>query len=158
MKLENGEAAFNGTVTGKWEDPHIMGHGQATNVVWSGRTFTAVSGDIDLNSTGLTVLNGDVRLGGIRAQGAGSLGMRDWAVEDASPVSSTGFIRNAPAADLMAMADIKNVPLEASVSADAKIEGAIRRAAYLGQHHGAQRLARRRTIRPLHGSDGLLRR
>ncbi|MGO4883955.1 MAG: translocation/assembly module TamB domain-containing protein [Bryobacteraceae bacterium] len=125
VKLENGEAAFNGTVTGKWEDPHIVGHGQATNVVWSGRTFTAVSGDIDLNSTGLTVLNGDVRLGGIRAQGAGSLGMRNWAVEDASPVSATGFIRNAPAADLMALADIKNVPLEASVNADAKIEGAI---------------------------------
>src|ERR1019366_5387759 len=55
--------------------------------------------------------------------GAGSLGMREWKVEDASPVSFAGSIRNAPAADLMAIADIKNVPVEGTVSADAKVAG-----------------------------------
>src|ERR1035441_4517641 len=98
----------SGSIAGKPEAAHITGHGNATNVVWSGRTFEALGGDIDLSSAGLTVRNGNVQQGALRAQGAGSLGMREWKVEDASPVSFAGSIRNAPAADLMAIADIKN--------------------------------------------------
>jgi len=92
---------FDGTITGSLDTPRITGHGNATNVVWSGRTFQALGGDIDLSSTGLAVRNGNVQQGALHAQGAGSLGMRDWQVEDASPVSFAGSIRNAPAADLM---------------------------------------------------------
>jgi translocation and assembly module TamB len=123
VKLQNGEAVFDGSIAGKPEAAHITGHGNATNVVWSGRTFEALSGDIDLSSAGLTVRNGNVQQGALHAQGAGSLGMREWKVEDLSPVSFAGSIRNAPAADLMAIADIKNVPVEGTISADAKVAG-----------------------------------
>jgi translocation and assembly module TamB len=123
VKLQSGEVVFDGSVSGKLDDPDIAGHGNATNVVWSGRTFSAASGDIDLSKAGLTVRNGSVQQGALRAQGAGSLGMRDWAVEDASPVSFAGSIRNASAADLMAIADIKNIPLEGTIGADVKIAG-----------------------------------
>jgi translocation and assembly module TamB len=123
VKLQSGEVVFDGTITGSLDTPRITGHGNATNVVWSGRTFQALGGDIDLSSTGLAVRNGNVQQGALHAQGAGSLGMRDWQVEDASPVSFAGSIRNAPAADLMAIADIRNVPVTGAVSADAKIAG-----------------------------------
>jgi len=125
VKLANGEALFNGTITGKLEDPRIVGHAAAANLVWSGRMFTALSGDVDVNSTGLSVLNGEVRLDGLRAQGAGSLEMHDWKAGDASPVTFSGFIRNAPLADLMALADIRNVPVAASINADGKIGGTL---------------------------------
>jgi translocation and assembly module TamB len=69
------------------------------------------------------VRNGSVQQGALHAQGAGSLGMRDWTVEGSSPVSLAGSIRNAPAGELMAIADIKNVPVEGTISADAKIAG-----------------------------------
>jgi translocation and assembly module TamB len=141
VRLQSGEAAFDGAITGPLESPRITGHGKAANVVWSGRTFQAVTGDIDLSSTPepaeshlraglpapqeeiLTVRNGSVQQGVLHAQGAGSLGMRDWKVEDSSPVSFAGSIRNAPAAELMAVADIKDVPVEATVGADVKISG-----------------------------------
>ena len=123
VRLQSGDAVFDGTVTGKLADPLIEGHANAMNVVWAGRTFEALSGDVDLSSTGLTVRNGSVQQGALQAQGAGSLGMREWAVEDATLVSFTGSIRNAPAAELMAMADIGNVPLKGTISADAKIAG-----------------------------------
>ena len=123
VKLQSGNAAFAGAVTGKLEAPRITGRGKATNVVWSGRTFEAVSGDIDFSSAGLTVRNGSVQQGALHAQGSGSLGMRDWKVEDSSPVSFAGSMRNAPAAELLAVADIRNVPVEGTVSADAKAAG-----------------------------------
>lgn len=123
VQLRNGEALFDGTITGKLADPHIVGHGNATNVVWSGRTFGHLTGDIDLTSAEISVRNGSVQQGALRAQGTGSLGMADWSVLDSSPVSFTGSIRNAPAADLMAIADIKDVPVEGSVSAEGKIAG-----------------------------------
>ncbi len=123
VKLQSGEVVFDGSIAGPLDAPRITGHGNATNVVWSGRTFQALSGEIDLSSAGLSVRNGSVRLDALHGQGAGSLGMRDWKVEDASPVSFAGSIRNAPAADLMAIADIKNVPAEGSIGADAKIAG-----------------------------------
>ena len=123
VKLQSGEAVFDGSIAGKLDEPRITGHGNATNVVWSGRTFEGVSGDIELGSAGLTVRNGSVQQGALHARGAGSLGMREWAVEDGSPVSFAGSIRNAPAAELMAIAGIKNVPVEGTVSAEGKIAG-----------------------------------
>jgi autotransporter translocation and assembly factor TamB len=112
-------------MAGKLDAPRIVGHGNATNVLWLGRTFEAVSGDIELSGAGIGVGNGGVQLGALRAQGAGSLGMRDWKVDDASPVSFTGSIRNAPAADLLAIADIKNLPVNGTIGADAKVSGTI---------------------------------
>lgn len=123
VALRNGEAVFDGLVTGKLDDPRITGHGHATGVAWSGRVFDALSGDIDLSSAGVTVRNGSVQLGALRAQGAGSLGMRDWEVENTSAISAAGSIRNAPAADLLVAADVKNIPVQGAVEADAKISG-----------------------------------
>ncbi len=125
VKLQNGEAAFDGSITGKLADPRIIGHAKATGVVWSGQTFDAVSGDIDLTSAGLSVRNGSLQQGALLAQGSGSLGMNDWKVEDSSPIAFTGSIHNAPAAQLMAIADIKNVPVEGTIGADGKIAGTI---------------------------------
>jgi translocation and assembly module TamB len=123
VKLRNGEAIFDGTIAGRLDDPHIAGHGRATNVVWSGRTFNALSADLDLASTGLSVRNGSLQSGTLRVLGSGSLGMRDWHVEDAGAISAAGSIHNAPAADLLAMADVKGFPVEGTIDADGSIAG-----------------------------------
>jgi translocation and assembly module TamB len=123
VKLRNGEAVFDGVISGNL-DRHITGHGHATGVLWSGRVFDSLAGDIDLSGEGLTVRNGSVQEGALHLQGAGSLGMHDWSVDDSSAVSAIGSIRNAPVADLAAVADIKNIPLEGTLSAEGKITGA----------------------------------
>ncbi|HLY17102.1 MAG TPA: translocation/assembly module TamB domain-containing protein [Bryobacteraceae bacterium] len=125
VKLVNGAVAFDGAVTGKLDDPRITGHGRATGVAWSGQHFDALEADIDLSSAGLTVHNGGLQRGALYAQGSGSLGMHDWKVDDQSAVSAAGSIRNAPAADLLALANLKDVPLEATITADGKVAGTI---------------------------------
>jgi len=123
VKLQNGEVVFDGVITGKLDAPRITGHGHATNMVWSGRTFQALSGDIDLTGAGLSIRNGSVQQGVLRAQGDAALGMREWTVTDSSAISFSGSVRNAPAADLMAIADIKSVPVEGAVTLEGKIGG-----------------------------------
>ena len=121
VKLENGEAQFRGLVAGKLDDPHISGHGKATGLVWAGRECNALSGDIGLTPAGLTVRNGSAQLGEVRAQGGGSLGMRDWKVESASPVSASGKLHG-PAPDLLRLAQIQ-LPIQGNVNANAGISG-----------------------------------
>ena len=120
-------------------------------MVWSGRTFDALSGDIDLSGAGLTVRNGSVQQGVLHLQGAGSLGMQRLEGGDASPISAAGSIRNAPAADLLAVADIKNVPVAGDHRArTAKISGTFGDPAYRRHGYRHEGRDRRRTVRPLH--------
>ncbi|HUO28215.1 MAG TPA: translocation/assembly module TamB domain-containing protein [Bryobacteraceae bacterium] len=125
VKLQHGEVTFDGSVTGKLEDPRITGHGSATNILWSGQVLDAASGDIDLTSAGIAVRNGSLQQGVLRARGAGTLGMQDWKVDNQSPVSATGSIRNAPASELLALAELRNVPVEGTVGADIRVSGTI---------------------------------
>ena len=105
VKLQYGEAVFDGSIMRQTGRSAYHGPWQCHERGLAGPDFEALSGDIDLCSAGLAVRNGSVQQGALHAQGAGSLGMRDWKVEDASPVSFAGSIRNAPAADLMAIAE-----------------------------------------------------
>jgi translocation and assembly module TamB len=123
VRLQNGRAVFHGTVSGKLESPHIAGHGEVTNLAWSGQVFDALSGDVDATPEEVALRNGSLRHGALQALGSGSLGMRDWKVSDASPVSATGSIRKAAAADLLALAGGKNMPIQGTISADASVSG-----------------------------------
>ncbi len=123
VQLRNGEASFEGAITGKLDDPDIAGRGSATNLDWSGRTFDRVNGDIDLTRAGLTVRNGNIQRGKLHGQAVGSLGMRDWKVEDSSPVAASASIRAAPAPDLLAIAGVQSAPIDGTVNADGKISG-----------------------------------
>jgi len=123
VKLQNGEAHFDGEVSGKLDDPHIAGHVNATNAVWNGRAFEALSGDVGLSSSEIGVRNGSVQSGMLRVRGSGTLGMRDWSVEDASAISAAGSIHNAPAAELLKIAGGKDVRVAGAIDADGKISG-----------------------------------
>ncbi len=120
-----GEAVFDGMVTGKLDDPRITGRGHATGVAWSGRVYDALAGDIDLSGAGLTVRNGSVQQGALHLQGTGSVGLHDWKADDSSSISATGSIRNAPVVDLMAAADIKNIPAQGTLNAEGKVGGTV---------------------------------
>src|SRR6202021_3007933 len=73
VKLQNGQAAFDGSVAGPLDQPHIVGHASATNLAYAGRVFNALAGDVDLTSAGLAVQNGRIEQGALRAQGSGSV-------------------------------------------------------------------------------------
>jgi translocation and assembly module TamB len=123
IKLENGEAKFEGTVIGTLEDPRVSGHGNVTHLNWAGHRIDAASGDMDLTRAGLALHNGHVRRGGMEVQGEAALGMQDWKVAASSPISAAGTVRDADAADLMALAEIQHIPLRGTVGADGKVWG-----------------------------------
>lgn len=123
VKLRNGQAKFEGLVTGKLDDPHISGHGAAENLEWSGRIFQALSGDVDLTRSGLTLRNGSVRHADVRLLGSGSLGMQDWKIDQTSPISGSGTIRDASVAGLLAVAGVNDVPVEGTVNAEGRVSG-----------------------------------
>ena len=105
----------------------------------------------------MAVRNGSLQLGALHAQGAGSLGMCEWKVEDASPVSFAGSIRNAPAAELMAMAEIENVPVEGTSARKGRSRGPLAIRASRRTVTAIKGAARGGAIRPLHRYAGLLR-
>ncbi|MFN7997233.1 MAG: translocation/assembly module TamB domain-containing protein [Bryobacteraceae bacterium] len=125
VSLQNGEAHFAGSVVGELDDPHIDGHGSATNVQWGGKVFDAVSGDVDVTRHAVAVRNGTLHRASLQLQGAGSVGMQDWKVEGNSPVSASGSIRNTAVVDMMSVADIQDFPMEGAVNAEGKISGTV---------------------------------
>ncbi len=125
VSLRNGEAVFDGAVTGKLDDPRIQGRAHATHVTWQGHSVDALAGEIDLGASGIIVRGGSVEQGALRLEGSGSLALREWKVQDGCAIAASGTLRDAPAAELLALAGIANLPLTGTVGAEGKIAGTV---------------------------------
>ncbi len=105
VKLETGAAKFDGTVTGKLEDPQFAGHLGATGFSLLGRILDSVDGTVAVSANGAAMANATVSRGTLHAQFQGTVGLNQWKADDNSPISGSGTIRNAPIADLAALAE-----------------------------------------------------
>jgi len=103
VKLENGAAIFDGTVTGKLADPRIAGHLSATRFSLLGRNLDSLDASVSASPAHTEMQNATVGRGSLRAQFQGSLGLNQWKADDNSPISGSGTIRNASIADLAAV-------------------------------------------------------
>ncbi len=106
VKLENGAAVFDGTVTGKLDRARIAGHARVTNLGYEGRRLDSVEGDLAAGSDGLRVSKGSAALGSLRAQFQGQVGLRQWKPEENSALAATGSLGAASLADALALAQI----------------------------------------------------
>lgn len=125
LRLQNGEATFTGTVSGKLEAPQIAGHAAMTNFVYDGRPFDALAVDVNASPAGVKAQNGSIARGAVRAQFQGSVGLADWKTSDTSSVAGSAAIANAPLGDLLALADQKDVPVSGTLKASATVSGTI---------------------------------
>ncbi len=55
VKLRNGSAVFDGTVTGRLDNPQAVGHLRATNVEYSGETVNALEGDVSVSQLNVSM-------------------------------------------------------------------------------------------------------
>ncbi len=125
IKLQNGSAVFDGTIMGAVAAPRIAGHITVANAVYSGQKIDGLTADIALQKTGATIDNGLLTLGAARARIQGSVGLRNWKVEDNQPLTADISVQNADAAALLALAGQKDIPATGSLTTTAHVSGTV---------------------------------
>jgi translocation and assembly module TamB len=125
VTLKNGNVVFDGSVTGNLESPRIVGHMRAANVVYQQEPVDSLEADVQAASDSLRLQNAVAARGPLRAQFQGSIGLSEWKTSDASPVSATATVSNASAADILALANVKDVPFTGTISGTAAANGTL---------------------------------
>lgn len=123
VKLENGSAAFEGTVSGPPANPRISGHAALQNAVYQGQRIDSVAGDFTAMETAATVTNAAIEWGNLRARVSGSIGLSHWKPSDTSPVNASFQIANADIPKLLAMAGRSNLPISGTLNATGQLTG-----------------------------------
>lgn len=118
-------ATFDGVVTGPVTNPQISGHATARRLKYEGHEVDSAAGDIAVSADRATIRNGTVALGSVEAQAAGSLGLTNWRVTPASPITGTVDLRNADIAKVAALAGYRELPVTGTFSGAGQIGGTL---------------------------------
>jgi translocation and assembly module TamB len=125
VKLNSGSIVFDGNVTGNLTAPRITGHVRATSFTYQGEPLDLVEADVQASPDYVRAQRAVAVRGPVRAQFQGSLGLAEWKTSDNSPVSATATLGNTPAADLLALGRVKDVPLTGTISGSGSINGTL---------------------------------
>ena len=125
LKLNQGSANFDGTVTGNLSAPKIVGHVAVTNFAVEGRAFDRFVADVNAASAGASLSNAAITRGAMQMQLAANVGLRKWSPTPNQPLSATARINNADVADLLALAGQTDIPATGTLNASAQVGGTI---------------------------------
>ena len=125
VKLNNGSAVFDGTVTGNMAALRVAGHLRATNVVYSDQAADTVESDVVAAPNLVRFQNATVSRGALRAQVQGSLVLSEWKTTDAAPVAGTVTVAAGPLADVLAIAGAKNLDATGTLNVTAYLTGTV---------------------------------
>ncbi len=124
VKIVQGIAQFDGSVTGGFERPHIIGRMRAGPVSVDGRRVEAISGVLDVTATEMRITELHWRESAFDLQGYGTLGLTRWTPKPDSPVSAKLTLVNAPIEAMLAAVKL-DLPLDGSLDAQADIQGTL---------------------------------
>jgi translocation and assembly module TamB len=125
VKLENGAAVFDGTVTGTLDQPRIAGRLRLTKVAYEGRVLDAFEGDVAAAPDSVRVANGSAALGTLRAQFQGEFGLQQWKTGDSSPVTATGSLGAGSLAEVLALVKVPAAEATGTLSGTVQVSGTI---------------------------------
>jgi translocation and assembly module TamB len=125
VKLENGSVLFDGTVTGKPEDPQIAGQVSLKRFAYAGQVFDSFQAGIQASPETVRVESAVLTKGMLRAQFQAALGLRNWKADQASSIAATGALRNAAWGELAALVNQTNLAVSGTVSAAGQVAGTI---------------------------------
>jgi translocation and assembly module TamB len=125
VQLKNGKATFTGTVTGKLSSPQIAGAVTATSFTFSGIDFDSFAGQVKLDESSLNVQDGKLARGGARPQISGSVGMTDWKIQPASPITAAATLSGGEISELLTLAGQKQIPVRGGLAVSARISGTV---------------------------------
>ena len=121
--LRNGQADFNGAVTGSLSSPRITGHLMVTRFAVEGRAFDSLAADLNAASNGATISNLLLTRDMMRAQANASIGLRNWSPVPPSPIVVNAAVNNGDVADVMALAGQPGNGYSGAFSLSAQVRG-----------------------------------
>jgi len=120
VKLSSGGAVvFDGTVTGKLDDPRIAGRLRVTRFSYLATGFDSLGADVTASPENLGLRNGVLARGPSRARFEAAVGLSQWKTSDGSLIFGNGTVSGVPLADLAAL------PLTGTLDATAQLTGTI---------------------------------
>jgi translocation and assembly module TamB len=125
IKLENGSATFEGTVSGNLSAPQIAGHLALDNFVYSGEKIDSFSADIAAGESSLRIQNAHLARGKLAAQFAARLALRNWEPDRAGDVSLAATLREASVHDVLAATGRTGLPVTGTLAGQVQVSGAL---------------------------------
>ncbi len=123
IELKNGNATFDGTLTGNLKSPRAEGAVALTSFVYSGIQFDRFTGQVTVDQSSAEVRKGTVVRGAAQAQVSATVGLNDWKSEPASPISGTVTLAGADIAELLDLAGEKQIPVRGGLALSARLSG-----------------------------------
>ena len=120
-----GRVVFDGTLTGKLENPLIAGHITGRNFVYQQQTVDVLEADLTAQSNGATVSGGSFAYKMLRATFSGTVGLRNWKAESFEPLTAALAVQNASIPDLLVLAGQKGLPVTGLLNTNAQITGTV---------------------------------
>jgi len=124
VALDSSTAMFDGTVTGPLEAPHVSGRADLGAFTVDDHRFDRLSATVEADASSANIQTLTLSQGKTRFDGQGRIGLRNWRVEDSSPIS--GLVSVA-AADIQTLAAEANTtsPATGTVSGTVHISGTL---------------------------------
>ena len=136
VQLQQGTAAFNGTVTGPLSSPQIAGHVMLQNFTCLREKIDSFAADLSIRESGLRLQNGSLSRGNLRTQFAGTVSLHHWQPDDSSAIAANASLRGAEIHDLLSLVAKPDLPASGSLAGSMQVSGSL----------GAPRLAADATV------------
>jgi translocation and assembly module TamB len=116
VKLSSGGAVvFDGTVTGKPDDPRIAGRLRLTRFSYRATSFDSLSADVSASPENVGLRNAALARGPARAQFEGAVGLSRWKTNDGSLIYGNATIRDVSLSDVaQPLSDVRGSERRAS--------------------------------------------
>ncbi len=118
----NGVAQFGGLVSGEWSDPRVRGHLAAGPLLYEGRSFDHVAGDVEIDSRRLRLSSFTVHQRAARLQATAEIALTGWRAGPESPIAATLTLDRGRLEELLANFH-PDVALSGDVNGSAAISG-----------------------------------
>lgn len=125
VQLHQGAASFNGTVTGPFTSPQIVGHATLENAIFSQEKLDSFAADVAVQENAARVQNGSLARGSLRTQFSGTVTLRHWRPDTTSRIAANASLRGADVHDLLTLAAKPDLPASGTLSGVAQVSGSL---------------------------------
>lgn len=125
VRLQNGAAVFDGSISGPLAAPEVAGGIAATNFVYGKLAFERFSGQIALNRSSVRLQNATLARGAAQAQISGSASLSDWRLEPAAAIDAAVTLRGAEISELMQLTGQPPIPVRGGLALSAHVSGTL---------------------------------
>jgi translocation and assembly module TamB len=125
VELQGGVARIDASIRGGLDNPKISGKADAENLKLVGQQLDRVASTFTLDQSSAVLQAITIDEGKMHLEGNGRAGLRNWKLEESSPVSATVSLRAADIQALAAEAGWKPLPATGLISAAVHVSGSL---------------------------------